>query len=184
MKSDKIIVTEGPLKVSKVGIWLDSYDNFFSDFDPRIYSQRVISQDFLSQTKSITMDFKKGPIEITFLIPEKKRNKTTEKIIKERLRKHFKSETENIKKQKTGYLKKGFLSFFVGITLMFVSSLIIFTGEETYLNTLLTVVFDPAGWFSAWYGLDMIFYTAQAENKDLEFYKKMSKVRIEFYSYD
>lgn len=180
----KKTVSAEPLKKSKVGIWLDSYNNFFSDFDPRIYSERDLSEDFLSQAKRITGDLKKDSFEVTFLIPKKERNETTERIIKERLRKYFKKVTEELEKEKKGYLIKGIVTVIIGVAIMFLASIIAYMGEETYANTLLLVVFDPAGWFAAWYGLDTIFYQAQEDNDDLRFYRKMSKVNLNFYSYE
>ena len=35
-----------------VSIWIDSYDDVFSDFDPRSYDERNISDDFLNWFQS------------------------------------------------------------------------------------------------------------------------------------
>ena len=41
--------TEKLLQQSEISLLLDSYDDIFSDFDPRPYNQRALSQDFLAE---------------------------------------------------------------------------------------------------------------------------------------
>ena len=40
-----------------VSLWLDNYDNIFSDFDPRSYAHRELSDDFLIEAKKVTHEF-------------------------------------------------------------------------------------------------------------------------------
>ena len=35
----------------EISFWLDSYDDLFSDFDPRPYAQKGFSEDFLDEAK-------------------------------------------------------------------------------------------------------------------------------------
>ncbi|MCA9374542.1 MAG: hypothetical protein R3B71_04305 [Candidatus Gracilibacteria bacterium] len=175
----KISKPTGP----KVGIWLDSYDDIFSNFDPRIYTLRTVSEDFLEQAKNITSDRTATAYDIKLLIPENKRNLTTEKIITEHLKTYFKNQTEAVKSQKKKVLTRGIITSLIGITLMFVATVLAYLDTRTYPETVMLVFFEPTGWFSAWYGLDMIFYTAQEHNKELEFYKKMSDSKITFDKY-
>ena len=120
----KQIITKNIKDKSKVGIWLDSYDNLFSDFDPRIYRQRALSEDFLSQAQHITNEFKPGIFDLTFLIPKKLRNRMTEKVIKERLQKHFKKQAKELEKQKKRVLRKGVITAIIGAMFMFAATII------------------------------------------------------------
>lgn len=177
--SPKNIQKNGP----KVGIWLDSYDDIFSKFDPRIYTLRSVSEDFLEQAKNITSDRTATSYDIKLLIPEEKRNHTTEKIIIDHLKNYFKEQSAAIKAKKKKVLTRGILTTLFGITLMFTATILAYMDTRTYPETVMLVFFEPTGWFSAWYGLDMIFYTAQENNKELEFYKKMSESKITFDKY-
>ena len=35
--------------VGAVSLWLDTYEDIFSDFDPRPYGQRALSEDFVAE---------------------------------------------------------------------------------------------------------------------------------------
>jgi hypothetical protein len=37
--------------VFEISIWLDSYNDIFSDFDSRPFSERTVSDDFLSEVR-------------------------------------------------------------------------------------------------------------------------------------
>src|SRR3989338_5447495 len=74
---------------SQISLWLDTYDDIFSDFDPRHYSERALSDDFLIEAKKASLDKEGGHIELQFLVPQKIRNVKHESIIKQRLRAHF-----------------------------------------------------------------------------------------------
>ena len=51
-----------------------------------------------------------------------------------------------------------------------------------YLAFLL-VVLEPAGWFFAWEGANIILFTSKACTLDYDFYMKMSKCEVKFDSY-
>ena len=44
------------LKKSEISLSLDNYDDIFSDFDPRPFSQRALSDDFLIEAKKASRD--------------------------------------------------------------------------------------------------------------------------------
>ncbi len=85
-KEDKEIVKgikkETLLKASEISIILDTYDDIFSDFDPRPYSERALSDDFLIEANKASRDKASGQIELIFLIPQKMRNIESENLIK------------------------------------------------------------------------------------------------------
>src|SRR5690349_704077 len=41
---------------SELSIWLDTYDDIFSDFDPRPLNERALSDDFLSEARKMARD--------------------------------------------------------------------------------------------------------------------------------
>ena len=40
--------------MADISLWLDDYDDLFSDFDSRNYLKRRVSEDFLEELKSVT----------------------------------------------------------------------------------------------------------------------------------
>jgi hypothetical protein len=73
----------------QVSIWLDEYDDVFSDFDPRPYSDRALSDDFISELKKVCREKSMNVSEMRLLVPEKNRKQEYEATITKRLHSHF-----------------------------------------------------------------------------------------------
>ena len=67
------------LAQGSISLLLDSYDDIFSDFDPRPFTHRAVSDDFLIEAKRAALD-KDGTLELRFLIPRQHRKSDTETI--------------------------------------------------------------------------------------------------------
>jgi hypothetical protein len=52
---------------------LDSYDDIFSDFDPRTFDVREISHDFLDECKRRIRETYSGAFFLTMVLPQDKR---------------------------------------------------------------------------------------------------------------
>ncbi|VVB78376.1 Uncharacterised protein [uncultured archaeon] len=183
-------VIEESLKVREgnISLVLDSYDDLFSDFDPRPYASRGLSDDFIFECKKAVRD-KGGITELRLLIPANKRNMREEGIIKKRLKEHFKKHFREEHKIIKRIKREGLLWFFIGSIILVISTFLFeFKGNLT--NTYLRVFFDflfiisqPAGWFTFWEGLGKIFIVAREESPDYEFYKKMMDCNVYFLNY-
>ena len=168
---------------SEISLWLENYDELFSGFDPRPYSHRALSSDFLSETKKASID-KDEKIDLELLIPSNKRNKTKEEIIRKRLRDHFNRHLNLLKTEINHMVWKGFSLAITGVVLMFIATLILFNyGDNTLFLSFLIILLEPAGWFLFWEGLDIILFESKKIKPDLEYYKKMAKCNINFVSY-
>jgi hypothetical protein len=174
--------TKQLLEKSEISLILDSYDDIFSDFDPRPFSQRALSDDFLVEAKRAARDKIFG-MELKFLVPYNKRNPETEATIKKRLREHFKKHHEELGEENKKTIRVGIASAVLGIILMIGAALVYQFFKELFFWTIVFTILEPAGWFITWRGFDLIFYISKVESKDLEFYKKMSKAEISFMPY-
>lgn len=172
------------LRLSEISLWLDNYDDIFSDFDPRPISQRALSDDFLREAKKASRENVSGTIDLTLLIPTNERNLHQEEVIKKRLKQHFNKHLNLLSKEKKLVIKKGLLFALFGILLMFIATYIIVEYEEKgLLFNFLIVLIEPGGWFLFWEGLNMVIFESKRINPDLEFYRKISKGEISFSSY-
>ena len=170
------------LQISSVNILLESYESIFSDFDPRPYSERSLSDDFLVEAKKATKD-KKGGVELKFMINHKLRNIRTEGVIKKRLKEHFKRHFHIIQSEYKKVIKQGIYFIAFGILLMFLATYILFKYSESSLFMSFLVVFlEPAGWFLFWEGSDLVIFDSKKKKPDLEFYEKMTRANIGFLS--
>ena len=52
-----------------VSLWLDTYEDIFSDFDPHPYGQRALSEDFLAEARRAVRDRRDEVPELRFLVP-------------------------------------------------------------------------------------------------------------------
>ena len=72
---------------------------------------------------------------------------------------------------------------FAGAVMLVLATLISLYGGDHVWTHILLVLLEPAGWFTAWTGLDEVYYTARQKKPDLDFYQKMANVEIIFISY-
>lgn len=156
---------------------LESYDDIFSDFDARSYSQKSISNDFLLECKRASTD--KKNIKLKLFVPKQKRNSFEETKIKKRLKEHFNHHFLKKKKEINKIKLDGFFWFIIGCFMMLLSAIFLSYKGPFWFNLLITLV-HPAGWFFMWEGLGKIFITAKDKIPDYEFYKKMKNSTISF----
>ena len=171
------------LQKSEISLWLDSYDDIFSDFDSRPYTNRALSQDFLEEAKRASRDKDIGRIELALLIPKKGRKRKHENLIRKRLLNHFGKHREMVRLEKAKMVKEGSVFAIVGVIVMFTAVMLVYFNHENFLSNSMLVLLEPAGWFFFWEGLREILLESRVKNQDIEFYNKMSKCYIRFLSY-
>lgn len=169
--------------LSEISLSLDTYDDIFSDFDPRPFHLRALSDDFLTEARKAIRNKPSGAIELRFVIPSHERNVQYENTIRERLRRYFNDQYRHARTALKNTRNKSLLLTTLGICLMFAAAYIRGLPVETLRLQLLFVLFEPAGWFCAWYGLDRLVTLWTTSKPELEFYHKMSRCEIAFSSY-
>lgn len=171
---------EEVLKEGNISLILDSYDDIFSDFDPRPYNVKALSDDFLSECKKASIDKELG-LELRFLVPKNKRSTNHEYEIRKRLRNHFQRHFKEKQNEIRGIKKNGLIWFFLGAIVMIAATFLY--KLPGFLFNLLFIVAEPAGWFFFWEGLGKIFKDVSQKKPDYDFYRKMSKAKIYFLDY-
>ncbi|MCX6707626.1 MAG: hypothetical protein NT001_05815 [Candidatus Woesearchaeota archaeon] len=169
------------LTQKNISLVLDSYDDIFSDFDPRPYSERALSDDFLAECRNASRDKKDGEIELRFLVPAQEREINDETKIKKRLKDHFQKHSNEKDNEQKALRKEGSIWFVIGAVLIFTSVLLY--EHKGLIYGFLFVLLEPAGWFTMWTGLDKIFIEAGKKYPEIEFYKKMAHARMQFFDY-
>lgn len=165
-----------------ITIWLDSYDDIFSDFDSRGYSDRVFSDDFLNELRKLSRE-DDGQIEsFHFLLPANVRKEETEKIISRRLHGFFKKNYERAGLDVKQTRRKGILFSALGLVLLLLAGFISFHRPAQIGLHLLMVTCEPAGWFLIWMGYDLFMNGVARKKTDLSFYTKILRSGIRFLS--
>ena len=170
------------VQTSEISLLLNSYNDIFSDFDPRNYSVRSLSDDFLNEAKRATVDKSLKGIDLKFLVPHNKRSLHEEEIIKKRLKEYFKRHYDLVHEEIKTMVQQGLLFTLFGILLMFLAVFISFR-ENTIFTKFLFVLLEPGGWFCFWSGLDQVIFEPKTKKHELDFYKKMANSKINFLSY-
>jgi hypothetical protein len=166
-----------------LSVWLNSYDDIFSDFDPRPFNERVLSDDFITEAKKIAREKPDGKIEFKLLIPEKLRDAGAEAVIVKSLHAHFRrfARAIEIEKRKTG--RMGLLLALGGFSLLSLATWIANLPVRSFFHNTSLVIIEPAGWFLAWTGLDQLFYASRKRKPELAFNDRMAHADIVFLSY-
>jgi hypothetical protein len=173
---------EALLAKSQVSLWIDTYDDIFSDFDPRPYAQRALSDDFLAEAKKVVRERTEGTLELNFLVPAAVRDSDHETTIRTRLRGHFRRQAARLWQAKRGLTWQGIALALVGFVLMTAATLLEHQPPALW-RTSLTVLLEPAAWFAIWSGFDQVFYGGREIAADHEFYTRMARTEVAFESY-
>jgi len=171
------------LRHVNVSLVLENYEDLFSDFDPRGYGERALSQDFLDECRRSIRDHHEKELALNFLVPTHMRNETDEANIRHRLKSHFQKHAREKLNEVRGIKVRGVRFFIAGAFFMMIAAYLYGLEGGGLGCRLLLVIFEPAGWFSFWTGLDQIFFTANDKMPDAEFYRKAAGMQITFSSY-
>ena len=171
------------LKLAEISILLNSYNDIFSAFDPSEYSERTLSDDFIIQAKNFSKTKGGNKLSLKLLLPALERNEQDEKITTKRLHVHFKDAYRQVASEVKKTKRKGIILTIIGIVLMLTASYLSFMQPDKYHVHFLIVLCEPAGWFLLWAGLDHLMYQSKSTKKDFNFYSKMTKSEIKFFTY-
>jgi hypothetical protein len=163
----------------EIPLILNSYNDRFSNFDPRPYSQRALSKDFVLECQKASAD-KKGDIELKLFIKKEARNLKEEELIIKRIKDHFRKHFLEKKKELFNLRLIGFIWFFVGCLMIVITT---FFGQEgNFIVRMLVAIAHPAGWFFLWEGMGKIIIHSKEKKEEHIFHKKMNKIKISFLS--
>ncbi|MCX6310130.1 MAG: hypothetical protein NT084_00635 [Bacteroidetes bacterium] len=165
-----------------LNIWIDSYNDLFSDFDSRPFSERAISDDFIREMNKLTEEKDELIKTLRFQIPVKERDAKIEDIIIKRLSKDFKREYAQIAREVNNNRHKGLIMAACGISALMIAVLITTIEMKKLGQNFLRILFEPAGWFLIWSGLEKIFFDGKTVKRKRDYYARLEKCKIEFVS--
>jgi len=175
---------DGLINMARLNMCLENYHDIFSDFDPRSYSQRTMSDDFLAEAKKAVRETASGQIELDLLVPAKSRNLSYEYIIKKRIKDHFKNQYSYLIKHKKKIFKQSLIFILLGIICMVSTAAVLYKlAENNFFRIVFPILAEPAGWFFFWEGLDLIVFFPKEKKSELDFNEKMSRANVNFRSY-
>src|ERR1700742_3282620 len=123
-----------------LNIWIDSYEDLFSDFDPRPFMERAISDDFISELNKLTSEHTEFIHTLRFQIPEKMRDEKQEGIIVKRLQYDFKHEYESFSADVKMNYTKGIVMTIAGVLLLMGAVAVTSLAQKTWHNYLMVIL--------------------------------------------
>lgn len=177
---------ESILEIRDISIALDTYEDIFSDFDPRPYKERGLSIDFLNAISGMHVEAKSGKLEVRFFMPSERRNPKIETTIKRRLRDYFTREKGELRKALNKRRKSGIAYMVIGGTLLLIDFLFegIIAGINlpTLLPKLIEIMLVPAGWFGMWIGIGKLVEKPEGIAEEIGMNEKLAKANFIFLS--
>jgi len=167
--------------LKEIAIVIDSWDDIFSDFDPRPLNERTVSGDFIDELKKRYRDTPTGDFVITICAPIKLKDKESEHMVTHRLKKHFHQLFLNKKRILVRVRIRGSIFVLVGICSL---SFLVMAKYFRFINELsieiASIILMPLGWFGFWEGLSKLIDTSPAFLQDETFFDKLSKTTYQF----
>ncbi|MCU0607031.1 MAG: hypothetical protein MUF78_06355 [Candidatus Edwardsbacteria bacterium] len=170
-------------KIAEISVWLDTYDDLFSDFDPRPYEERVVSDDFLREAKAFGKEKRGGQFELVLLVPHKLQDTAQEEVIVKRLHEFFADNRRLTHSAIAANRRTGLRLVGLALVLLLAGAWLRSMEHASFLMNFFLVVLEPGGWFTIWNGFDRLFFMPSHLRSDLEFYDKMSACAISFIPY-
>jgi hypothetical protein len=161
-------------------LWLDSYNDLYSDFDSRQYVRRRISEDFMNELRQALTGEYVAARELVLLLPEVHRQSETEEKIIERLHRHFQEKLKDAQYKHHKKVRAGWILIIAGLAVMVINAWLSIQYPEQKMLMASKVVLEPAGWFMMWTGLDILFSDRKILRKELLLFRSLSAMKIEF----
>ena len=164
----------------EIPLVINSYDDLFSNFDPRPYSHKALSKDFLLECQKASED-KKDDIELKFILDKNKRKIREEEMISKRLKEHFKKHFLEKKNELLRLRLIGIFWFLVGCLLTAITAILLEKDVSLSVNVMINLA-HPAGWFFLWEGMAKILIHSKEKMDDYNFNRKLNHAKISFLS--
>ncbi|MFH2137855.1 MAG: hypothetical protein ABII88_05050 [Candidatus Omnitrophota bacterium] len=168
-------------ELKDVAIAIDTWNDVFSDFDPRPLSERTLSEDFIIELKQRYRETGKGDFIVTICAPQALDDKKSERIVAKRLKRHFLHRALIRKKDNLNMQVRGFVFVLCGIGfLTFLTLAAYYKLFSDLIINVLGIVVMPLGWFGIWEGFSKIVDIKPSLKQEEMFYQKLAKAQYRF----
>ena len=169
-------------KIKQISIAIDTWDDVFSDFDPRPIKDRMLSEDFIVELKKRYRETKKGDFVIEILAPVDLCNPNTERSVIQRLKRDFKHRSLQKRKELSKLRRRG--TVFVLFGIFFLTALTLLTYYKVVSKLaieILGIIFMPLGWFGIWEGFSKIVDPSRVSIQEEIIFDILSRAVIKFH---
>lgn len=161
-------------------LWLDSYNDIYSDFDSRHFLKRRISEDFLQELRLALKSHKLPMQNMILYLPLAERKVSLESDIEKSMKNFFEDQYGQAKLKTSKKLRTGISLVCLGISSMLIYAYLGIQHQQQSVLTIAKVILEPAGWFMIWTGMDALFYDLKKLKKEMQFFQTLAKLSIQF----
>jgi len=174
--------TEQRIKdLKEISIAIDTWDDIFSDFDPRPVSERVVSEDFLFELRRRYREIRADSFGIIICAPMALKDTVAERKVIMRLKMHFRQRFLRRKREIRRIRIRGSIFVLIGIcSLSFLTLAMYFKFFSELTIELLAIPFMPLGWFGIWEGLSKLIDTSPAFIHEEILFDRLSRANYRF----
>lgn len=167
--------------LKEIGVVIDTWDDIFSDFDPRPLAERIVSEDFIDELKKRYKETRAGSFIITIHAPFVLRSEESERMVTHRLKKHFRQKFLQKSKVIARIRIRGLVFVIIGIcSLSFLTLATYFKFLSELAVQITGIILMPLGWFGFWEGLSKLVDTSPAVIQDEKLFERLSKATYRF----
>lgn len=168
-------------ELREIAIAIDTWDDVFSDFDPRPLSERILSEDFIIELKQRYRETSKGDFIVTICAPQSLEDRKSERTVSKRLKRHFQHRALMRRKENTRIRMRGIVFVLCGICfLTFLTLAAYYKWFNDLAINIISIVVMPLGWFGIWEGFSKIVDISTSFIQKERFYDKLSKAQYHF----
>jgi len=168
-------------ELREIAIAIDTWDDVFSDFDPRPLSERALSEDFIIELKQRYRETNKGDFIVIICAPQALNDKKSERMVAKRLKRHFLHRALLRKKANVRIRLRGVIFVLCGICfLSFLTLAAYYKIFSDLVLNIISIVVMPLGWFGIWEGFSKIVDITPAFLNEEVFYAKLAKAQYRF----
>jgi len=167
--------------LKEIAVVIDTWDDVFSDFDPRPLSERTVSGDFVEELTKRYRETRRGDFNISMYAPISLKDEQSERMVRHRLKQHFQHRFLQKKKEIMRLRLRGALFVSIGIaSLSFLTLATYYKFLSDITVEILAIVLMPLGWFGFWEGLSKLVDTSPAFLQDEKLFEKLGKATYKF----
>ena len=182
MPEKKAVETDQRIKdIKEISIAIDTWDDMFSDFDPRPLEIRALSEDFIAELKKRYRETRKGDFLVSIYAPVALKDEKAAKAVIQRFKTHFKHRSLQRQRELSRIRLRGIIFVLLGIVSLGILTFITYSKAFSDIAIdLLGIILMPLGWFGIWEGFSKIVDTSPAFIQDELLFNKLSRATYRF----
>ncbi|MDD5067680.1 MAG: hypothetical protein PHF84_11605 [bacterium] len=163
------------------GVVIDTWDDVFSDFDPRPLNERTVSGDFTDELKKRYRESDVKNFVISIYAPGELKNEESEKMVTQRLKRHFRYLYMTARRSIQQVRIRGLVFFLIGLcSLSFLTLSTVYKLFNALTYQLLEILLLPLGWFGFWEGLSKLVDSLPIFKQEELLMDKLSRATYNF----